>query len=153
MLLNLSYLSKIKPHIKHNYQKCAKWILSLMKILSTAKLFERLRKYLQFFSALITNFYCFMLVINSIKLKDRDSTNIYCIKLYYIWVFCHELSKMLEYFFYRLYNRIFLLHINAHSDKECTGIELSHLSSAEELNKRTATTRTRRFCVKPNSGK
>ena len=55
---------------------------ALWKVQSTVKLFKHQQWYLQIFYVFIANFHNLMLVINSIKLKDHDLTNIYFIKLH-----------------------------------------------------------------------
>ena len=48
-----------------------------LKLKSEAKLFDHLRYYLKIFYGLTANFYHLMLVINSIKPKDHDLTNLF----------------------------------------------------------------------------
>ena len=61
------------------YQAVLNTVLKIDYMLqSAAKLFEHLR----FFTSFIANFYSLTLVINSIKPKDHDLTNIYIMKLH-----------------------------------------------------------------------
>ena len=86
--LNFQLTDLVSSWVTHSLQSAAKFFVHLLQYLW---FFFQL-----FFHDLISNFYHFMLVINSIKLTDHDLTNIFCIKLLYVSVFWHELFQVLE---------------------------------------------------------
>ena len=81
--------------VTHRKLLFLRYFLQIMQ--SAAKIFRAFAK-VAYFSGLIANFYHFMLLINCIKLKNHEFSNIYLIKPHYIWGFWHELPQVFRLF-------------------------------------------------------